>query len=521
MKRIELSLLALALASMAVAQTPQAIKYQSMVRDNAGVELVNQSVGIRISVLQSSESGPEVYAETHTVTTNAFGLANLNIGSGNVVSGDFSTIAWGADTYFFKIELDATGGTNYQFIGTSQSLSVPYALHARTAETVTGAQWATNGDGIHNANVGNVGIGITAPAHKLDIMGNALVRGTEYDSFGDSAVLFLGDGTSSVQNTYGTGLQFYTYPGGGPGITLRNSTNNVGIGTETPTDKLTVRTATNNFGFTHTDGTITVGSFVGGGTGGGSLGTKSNHAFHLFTNNNAAQMSLLTNGNVGIGTTNPTQKLDVNGALQCKDHLVFNSTNGVINWGPSGDLLFRTLTAMGNIAGYTDRMVITGGGNVGIGTPTPGERLAVVGNICYTGTIGACSDRRYKTDFTPLSGSLAKVGLLNGLYYTWRTEEFPEKEFPAERQLGFIAQDIEVLFPEVVLTDAQGYKSVDYGRLTPVLVEAIKELNALVQQQQATISDQHASLNTLRMQVDANTALMQQLQSVLEAQSHK
>ena len=188
---------------------------------------------------------------------------------------------------------------------------------------------------------------------------------------------------------------------------------------------------------------------MGGSAGGGWLGTKSNHNLNLFTNNGSAQVTLLTNGNLGIGTTAPAQ------------------------------------------------------------------RLSVTGNICYTGTIGACSDRRYKTDFAPLSGSLAKVGLLNGLYYNWRTKEFPEKEFPAERQLGFIAQDIEALFPEVVLTDAHGYKSVDYGRLTPVLVEAIKELNALVQQQQATLHELQVSnaakdeaLNTFRTQLDANTSLM-------------
>ncbi len=229
-------------------------------------------------------------------------------------------------------------------------------------------------------------------------------------------------------------------------------------------------------------------------------------------------MTVATNGNVGIGTTGPGARLEVLAPSSSNSAPAFKAEMSGANL-----LVYKganNATVVENTSG-THLALQAAGGNVGIGTTTPAQRLSVTGNICYTGTIGACSDRRYKTDFTPLSGSLAKVGLLQGLYYDWRTEEFPEKEFPAERQLGFIAQDIEALFPEVVLTDAQGYKSVDYGRLTPVLVEAIKELNALVQQQQATISDQSTTLNTLRTQLDANTALMQQLQSVLEAQSRK
>ncbi len=68
---------------------------------------------------------------------------------------------------------------------------------------------------------------------------------------------------------------------------------------------------------------------------------------------------------------------------------------------------------------------------------------------------------------------------MNGLHYDWRVEEFKENNFTKDRQIGFIAQEIEKIFPEMVLTDSKGYKSVDYARLTPVLVEAIKELKTL------------------------------------------
>ena len=117
----------------ASAQAPQSFKYQAVVRDGSGEIIADQQVGLQVSILQSSTSGTPVYAETHTPTTNGFGLINLEIGKGTVVSGDFSGIDWGSDSYFIKIEIDATGGTSYTDMGTTQLLSVPYALHAKTA----------------------------------------------------------------------------------------------------------------------------------------------------------------------------------------------------------------------------------------------------------------------------------------------------------------------------------------------------------------------------------------------------
>ncbi len=121
--------------SQILAQTPQSFKYQAVVRDGAGTVIANQMVGFQLSILQTNETGNSVYTETFTTTTNSYGLVNLNIGEGTPVSGDFTTIDWGADSYFLKVELDETGGTNYTHIGTSKLNSVPYALHAKTAET--------------------------------------------------------------------------------------------------------------------------------------------------------------------------------------------------------------------------------------------------------------------------------------------------------------------------------------------------------------------------------------------------
>jgi hypothetical protein len=140
----------------------------------------------------------------------------------------------------------------------------------------------------------------------------------------------------------------------------------------------------------------------------------------------------------------------------------------------SGDVNTMLLAAQAGFSA-SEKMRINGNGNVGIGTTSPSQRLAVAGNICATGSIGSCSDIRYKKDIAPLSGSLSKVTALRGVRYTWKTEEFPEKNFSKELQIGLIAQEVEKICPEVVQTGTDGYKSVDYARLTPVLIEAIKE----------------------------------------------
>ena len=114
-------------------QTPQAFKYQAIARDGAGLVLASTPIHFQISILEGSDTGPSVYTETQLVTTNAFGLANLEIGSGLVVSGVFSSIDWATNSYFLQVEMDETGGTAFTLMGSAQLLSVPYALHATTS----------------------------------------------------------------------------------------------------------------------------------------------------------------------------------------------------------------------------------------------------------------------------------------------------------------------------------------------------------------------------------------------------
>lgn len=127
--------LTLLLISQAFAQSPEAFKYQAVVRDANNAPLAWQTVKVRISILQIDVNGPVVYQEVHDATTSALGLISLNIGEGGVLSGVFADIDWGLYQHFLQIEIDETGGTNYYVLGTSQLLSVPYALFAKEAET--------------------------------------------------------------------------------------------------------------------------------------------------------------------------------------------------------------------------------------------------------------------------------------------------------------------------------------------------------------------------------------------------
>ena len=125
------------LPQQAGAQSPEKMSYQAVVRD-AGDNLVTSSnVGMQISILQGSANGTPVYVETQTPATNANGLVTIEIGTGTT-SDDFSAINWANGPCFIKTETDPAGGTNYTITGTSQLLSVPYALHAKTAENITG-----------------------------------------------------------------------------------------------------------------------------------------------------------------------------------------------------------------------------------------------------------------------------------------------------------------------------------------------------------------------------------------------
>ena len=130
MERIALIFAMIFIAVNALAQTPQAFKYQAVARDNAGNILANQNVSFKISILKGSATNFAVYVETFDTVTNQFGLVNIEIGNGNVVYGVFANINWRDGLYFIQTEMDEAGGTNYKMMGATQLLPVPYSLYS-------------------------------------------------------------------------------------------------------------------------------------------------------------------------------------------------------------------------------------------------------------------------------------------------------------------------------------------------------------------------------------------------------
>jgi len=150
MKKITLlsTLCFLLLTLLVNAQTPpNAFNYSAVARNAAGQPIATTTIGIQITVLKSSPTGATQYSENHFVNTDAFGLFNLVIGAGAVQSGSMATIDWSNDNYYLKVGMDATGGTNFLTMVTTQLLSVPYAMYAKSAGTVSGG--GTGGNFTH------------------------------------------------------------------------------------------------------------------------------------------------------------------------------------------------------------------------------------------------------------------------------------------------------------------------------------------------------------------------------------
>jgi Chaperone of endosialidase len=164
----------------------------------------------------------------------------------------------------------------------------------------------------------------------------------------------------------------------------------------------------------------------------------------------------------------------------------------------SWDLQFGVNYTLG--AG-TKTLYASSTGNVGIGTTSPGFKLDVNGAIRCVGAVNTTSDQRLKQQIRPLGGALARVQALRGVRYTFRPGQYAGLNLPQGEQIGVLAQEVEAVFPELVSTDAQGYKAVNYAQLTPVLIEAIKEQQRQIEQLKAQAAADHADLLVLKQQL--------------------
>jgi hypothetical protein len=161
---------------------------------------------------------------------------------------------------------------------------------------------------------------------------------------------------------------------------------------------------------------------------------------------------------------------------------VLGRSDGASNGGDGGNGVYGYSPSGVGVAGYSDL----------------GYGIKCYGSGGYTGSWSNLSDERLKKDISPLADALGRVLALRGVSFTWRRDEFPEQHLNDGPQIGFIAQEVEPVLPEVVTTDPQGYKAVDYSKLTPVLVEAIKQQQEEIARQAQTIEAQQAQIEELK-----------------------
>ena len=382
--------------------------------------------------------------------------------------------------------------------------ATPYAMKALSAPGDGTGPWLLNGlDAYYNS--GNVGVGMASPAAMLDVAGTVQATGLKMTTSPTAGFVLTSDaaGQGSWQAPSGGSSEWTT---SGSNI-HNNNTGNVGIGTTTPNTKLTVQTASNQNGIVHTDGTKRIATFLGGSTC--WFGTTTPHDLELMINN--SPVIYLTSGRVGINDVGPSNPLTVSGDANFNGSVGIGTTSpttslaiaGANNFGTGGASIYLTNTTPGTgrtyllgsttgglfqigdvTAGLATRVVVDSGGNVGIGTTGPTQKLHVVGNIQASGSVFAscgtlsCSDARFKTRIEPMRDALSLVERLRPVRFDWCREEFPDRQFGDQRQIGLIAQEVREVAPEVVQDCGDGYLSVDYGRLTPVIVQAVKDLRA-------------------------------------------
>ncbi|MBI5218917.1 MAG: tail fiber domain-containing protein [Bacteroidia bacterium] len=417
MKKFLVSVISLLISATIFAQSPHAFNYQAVVRNSSGTVIPNHDISFRINILQGSATGASVYSEEHSATTNPFGLVNLEVGNGTNSSGNFSTIEWGNNSYYIKIELDINGGNNYTVMGTNQLLSVPYALYS------PGNYKAGNGISISNDTIKN-----TSPNQLVTLTNGSgiSVTGT-YPDFTitntnpDQTISLTGTGATTVTGTYpsftihstdsnttynaGTGIditggtitntepdQAITLSGTGattvtgmyPNFTINSTDSNTMYQAGTG---LSMNGTTFSADFGTSAGTIAEGNhthpdYTAGGSN-GNIQFNNNGTFggntNLFWDN--------ANSRLGIGTSSPTTSLHLNGTLRITDDsegsgkILTSDALGNAIWSSpvigfsDGDTNYIPKFISSNSLGNS--LMFQNGTRIGLGTTVPSGRLQI------------------------------------------------------------------------------------------------------------------------------------------------
>lgn len=405
MKKL-ITFLALIATTVIFAQAPQGFNYQATVRNNSGQLLLNQTVLVKFNILLNSTTGTIVYSENQNATTDDLGHINLVVGQGTATTGTFSTINWGIGNYYLGIELDS--GSGYIDMGTTQLMSVPYALYSQNASTPTIQQ-------------------------VLDA-GNIATKTTNTTE-GSSLRINTVGGSTSGEFYYGIRSHIDGTNGNNRGILA--ASNGVSQGVNWGLTSYASNSAIEN-----------IGVYARGNTLAGTVSSGHNTGVQ-----GVAYGSINGNDNRGTigyasGVTATGRNYGITGASKGSE--VFNIAVGAYSE--------LGTTTNGTNYGVSARAssVTTTGTNYGIYSEASNGATNYAGffngNVTVTGTFVQPSDRKLKKDIKPFVSALDKINALSPVTYYYKNEKESGINLPTNLQYGFIAQDLEIVFPELVTT---------------------------------------------------------------------
>jgi|GEM_PF-2044098 len=479
-------------------------------------------------VISSFTALPTSLANVTGPTPVTLSFKVQNAGYVTIINADYARLVT-EDDFGDTVTVTAYANTVYTLIAsnyaTGQVVSRPLVLAASTPDLLA-TSFAADSGTIANSLIvnGSIGLGTTSPSQKLTVVGNTSVSGNS---------TIGGNGTITGNSTIGGNVGIGTATPGQKLDVAGNATVSglVGIGTSSPAAKLTVQPASNaelglrvNNGVA--DGTAVSGNIVlqpltGGDSGFSFLGFNGSNANgetrystgknrwrlgvdqrstsdELFIDtydgtSNTSALRITPAGNVGLGTS-PSAQLHVAGGMKIdgKNTLEFGA-------GIAGKE--QNAGKIGYHAFSDDGLDIVGAGNTGGGRLI---RFYCENGASFNGQVNAPSfyhpsDQRFKQNVRPLGGALASVLALRGVRYEWNAPGVQRGGKAGAPQVGLIAQELEKVYPELVSIDKDGYKAVNYSQLTPVLIEAIKELkaeNAALTQEAAAAKAEASSAKT-------------------------
>lgn len=487
-------------AADVMAQVPQGFNFQAVARDANGELIANTELGVRVSVLQGSETGTAVYTEVQTPTTSSVGSFQLVIGEGTSED-DFATVDWSADNYFVKLEIDPAGGTEYEVLGTTRLLSVPYALLAQ--DVVNGT--TGSGDPITEYNL-NTSEGDTS--FIINTTGSESLAGLRINAKTDGQNI----GVRSLVNS-------------------KNTSSAIQVGTWSSSSGEATGSHYGVVGQSNSQGRYNYGIYgTANGEGDGTIiplgeGPDPEDYFGSYNIAGGFYSSGNLNGNVGV-------EAQAGGSIG--ERIDFGVISRAISTANSPNIGVRAEAFNSPIQNVGFEGDVTGSGskNLGLrlhvfnGTSNIGMEVnadtaailngttVVNGDLNYSGSLNNTSDRNLKENIQPLQNGLGTIMKLNPATYNFRGNgEYNGLKLSTGLHYGLIAQEVEEVLPSLVknnihtysevstegngpdvtseteITKTMEYKTMNYTELIPLLIKGMQEQQEVIEQLKKEIEE--------------------------------